>query len=57
MYIRKTHDEWQLISNYGYGWEVELTEESKKEIYQRLKEYKENTNGIFKIKKMRVSNK
>ena len=57
MYIRKTRDEWQLISNYGYGWEVELTEESKKEIYQRLKEYKENTNGIFKIKKMRVSNK
>lgn len=51
VYIRKTHDEWQLLSNYGYGWQIELTELTNKEIRKRLKEYQDNTNGQFKIKK------
>lgn len=54
VYIRKTHDEWQLLSNYGYGWQIELTELTNKEIRKRLKEYQNNTNGQFKIKKVRV---
>lgn len=56
VYIRKTHDEWQLLSNYGYGWQIELTELTNKEIRKRLKEYQNNTNGQFKIKKVRVKN-
>lgn len=41
-YIRKTKDVYILLSNYGYGWEEEIEEETFKDIKQRLKEYKEN---------------
>lgn len=36
-YIRKTIDEYQLLCNYGYGWECILTEETKKDITERKK--------------------
>lgn len=41
-YQRKTRDVWQLYVNYGCGWEHELDEFTKKEAFQRLKEYREN---------------
>lgn len=41
-YKRKTRDVWHLFVNYGHGYELELTEETKEEAQQRLKEYKEN---------------
>lgn len=41
-YQRKTRDVWFLWVNYGYGWEHELTEFTRKEAQQRLKEYREN---------------
>lgn len=53
-YTRKTKDEWILLSNYGYGWDEELTEDTYAEIRQRLKEYRENTNGSFRISCRRV---
>lgn len=54
-YIRKTKDNYILLSNYGYGWEEEVIESTYKEIKERLKEYRENCkNGIFKYKKIRV---
>ena len=31
-YQRKTRDEWQMWSNYGYGWEHELSEDSWKSL-------------------------
>ena len=54
MYTRKTKDEYQLMSNYGYGWDIETTENTYKEAKQQLKCYRENTNGIHKIIKKRV---
>lgn len=42
MYIRKTKDIYVLMSNYGYGWEEELTEDTSHEAYAQLKTYKEN---------------
>jgi hypothetical protein len=42
MYIRKTYDEYQIWSNYGYGWEETCAEETYKEAKERLKEYREN---------------
>jgi len=33
---------WALYVNYGGGWEHELFEESRKEIKDRIREYKEN---------------
>ena len=43
-YQRKTRDVWKLMVNYGYGhgWEHELTEFTRAEAQQRLKEYREN---------------
>ena len=52
MYIRKTKDEYQLWTNYGYGCEV--TEDTKAEIIKRKKEYRENTNALIKVKKARI---
>lgn len=42
-YQRKTRDVWKLMVNYGYGhgWEHELTEFTRAEAQQRLKEYRE----------------
>lgn len=41
-YQRKTRDVWHLWVNYGQGYELELTEETREGAKQRLKEYKEN---------------
>ena len=49
-YVRKTYDEYDIVTNYGYGWEVECTEETMKEARQRKKEYLENACGLIGIK-------
>lgn len=56
MYKRKTKDIFELYVDYGGGWEYELTEESKKEIYQRIKEYNQNCPYpvMFKKKRERI---
>jgi hypothetical protein len=52
---RKTRDEWQLWSNYGFGWEHELSEDTAKEMRQRLQEYRINCPQYqFKAVKKRV---
>ena len=54
-YQRKTQDEWQLWSNYGYGWEHEISEDSWSEMKARLREYRENApQGAYRAKKVRV---
>ena len=45
-YERKTIDTWELQLNYGYGWEYTLTEYTRKEARERLKEYRENLSLI-----------
>ncbi len=56
MYERKTRDEYDIETNYGYGWEVECCEFTMKEAKQRKKEYIENARGLvdIRIKKRRV---
>lgn len=55
-YQRKTKDEWELIGNWGFGWESILMEDSYKEIKQRLREYRENDpRAEYMIVKHRVS--
>lgn len=41
-YKRKTRDRWDIMTNWGYGWECEFSEYTRKEARQRLKEYIEN---------------
>jgi predicted SprT family Zn-dependent metalloprotease len=52
-YVRKTIDRWDIMSNYGYGWECECSEYTRKEAEQRLKEYRENGNGCYRLEKHR----
>lgn len=40
--LRKTDTVWHLMVNYGQGWEHELTEDSWREMRDRLREYREN---------------
>ncbi len=49
-YVRKTYDEYEIVTNYGYGWEVECTEDSIKEARQRVKEYRENAHNLIGIR-------
>lgn len=56
-YVRKTKDEYVLMTNYGYGdgWEEVLIEETFAEAKQRKKEYIENMPQYpYKIVKRRV---
>lgn len=53
-YQRKTTDAYILLTNYGYGWDEELKENSYKEIQQRAKEYAANTTAQIKILKRRM---
>ena len=56
-YIRKTHDEYEIQSNYGYGWDCETTEETRQAAKETLKCYRENCPGTpFRIVKKRVKN-
>lgn len=54
-YQRKTRDEWHFLANYGGGWEHELTEDTRAEARQRLREYRENAPYYaYRIVKRRV---
>lgn len=55
-YIRKTRDEYQLLVNYGYGYEYELVEDTFAEAKARLREYRANLpQYAAKIVKRRVA--
>jgi hypothetical protein len=54
-YIRKTRDEYELQGHYGvHGWECLCAEDSYYEARQRLKEYRENEGGQYRIVCKRV---
>lgn len=53
MYVRKTVDRWDIMTNYGYGWERECSEYTRKEALQRVREYAENTSAQIRVEKHR----
>lgn len=53
MYKRKTIDRWDIMANYGYGWEVECSEYTYKDAKMNLKLYRENGGGVYKLVKRR----
>ncbi len=53
-YQRKTVDEYRIMTNYGYGWEVENTEDNYTDAKRSLKEYKENTKAEVRLEKKRI---
>lgn len=54
-YKRKTKDVYHVQGNYGYGhgFETECTEYIWKDAKQRLKEYRENGPGVYRLIKRR----
>lgn len=47
--------EFDILGNYGYGWEVVTCEATREEALQRLKEYNENEpQYAHKIKRVKV---
>ena len=54
-YIRKTRDEYEILGNYGYGWDVLTTEDNYKDAKNMLKCYNENEPmAPHMIKKRRI---
>lgn len=52
-YVRKTVDRWDIVSNYGYGWECECSYDNAQDAKQGLKEYRENGGGCYRLEKHR----
>ena len=49
-YKRKTIDRWDIMTNYGYGWECECSEYTKQEARVNYRAYVENACGRFAVK-------
>ena len=47
-YVRKTIDRWDIETNYGYGWEVENSEYTRKDAKRSLREYVDNLQAYGK---------
>ena len=50
---RITLDRWDLMSNYGYGWECECSSYTRAEAKSDLKTYRENGGGQYRLEKHR----
>ena len=52
-YERKTIDRWDIMTNYGYGWECENSEYTLSDAKRSLREYRENVQGDVRLEKHR----
>lgn len=48
-YQRKTRDRWNIMTNYGYGWECENSEYTRENARRSLKECRENSFGRYDV--------
>lgn len=44
-YQRKTRDRWDIMTNWGNGWECENSEYTREDVKRSLKEYREAYKG------------
>lgn len=49
-YQRKTRDRWDVLTNWGYGWEIEFSAYTWPEARRTAKEYRENSCGRYSVK-------
>lgn len=49
-YQRKTIDRWDILTNWGYGWECEFSSYNHEYARKILKDYRENTFGRFDVR-------
>jgi hypothetical protein len=54
MYKRRTIDEYEVQGNYGHGWEMVITEETRKAAKEQRKCYDNNETYPHRIVKKRV---
>jgi len=55
--MNKYINEWQILVNYGQGWEYEIAETNYREAKKRIKEYRENAPQYpIKLKYARIIN-
>ncbi|MCX4256448.1 MAG: hypothetical protein OSJ54_05925 [Oscillospiraceae bacterium] len=52
-YKRKTADRWDIMTNFGYGWECEYSTNSHSDAIVQLKAYRENCQGDVRLEKHR----
>jgi len=50
MYVRKTRDRWDIMTNWGYGWECECSAYSHREAVQLYRDYRDNSCGRFAVR-------
>ena len=53
MYQRKTIDRWDIMTNYGGGWERENSEYTLKDAKRSAREHRENTKAGVRLEKHR----
>ncbi len=49
-YQRKTIDRWDIMTNWGYGWECENSEYTREDAKRSYREYKENSCGRYSVR-------
>ena len=49
-YQRKIRDRWDIMTNYGYGWECENSEYTREDARRSLREYRENSYGRYEVR-------
>ena len=49
-YKRKTVDRWDIETNWGYGWDVEVSEYSRGDARRTYREYLENVGGRASVR-------
>ena len=49
-YERKTRDRWDIMTNYGYGWECECSKYTFKDAMTTKREYMANASGLIGIR-------
>ena len=49
-YQRKTVDRWDIMTNYGYGWECECSEYDLASAKRTQREYIENSYGRYAVR-------
>lgn len=52
-YVRKTRDRWDIETNWGYGWETEISEYTLKEAKEQYRCYIENCSCDIRMTKHR----
>lgn len=49
-YVRKTIDRWDILTNWGYGWDVECSEYTRAEAIKVYRQYRDNASGRYSVR-------